>query len=42
MLQCDRVDVLIEEQRDVDHQEHDGQTLGTNAVWQDLCSVADE
>lgn len=37
-----RVNVLIEEQRDIDSEERDRKTLGANVVRQDLHTVADQ
>lgn len=42
MVQGNRVDILVEEQSEVDHEEHDGEALGTDVVWEDLDAVADE
>lgn len=42
VLESDGVDVLIEEEGDVDHEEDHGHTLGTNVVRQNLDAVSDE
>ena len=41
-VEGDWVDVLVEEERNVDHQEHESHTLGTEVVWENLASVTDE
>jgi hypothetical protein len=38
----DGVDELVEEQGDIDRQEHNGETLGTDVVGENLSSVTDE
>lgn len=40
ILKSNRVDPLVEEKRDIDHQEHDSQALGADSVRQDLDGVA--
>lgn len=42
VLERNRVDVLVEEEGDVNHQEHGGHTLGAEAVRQNLSGVTDE
>lgn len=42
VLQRNRVDELIEPQCRINHQEHDGQPLSTDRVWEDLSRVADQ
>lgn len=42
MLQGDGVDVLVEEQREVNAEEHDRQTLGADVVGEDFSSVTEE
>lgn len=37
-----RVDVLVEEESEIDAEEHGGHTLGANIVWQDFDRVSDE
>jgi len=41
-VEGDWVDVLVEEESNVDHQEHESHTLGTNVVWKNLAGVTDE
>lgn len=41
-VQCDGVNVLVEPQSKVHHEEHQSQTLCTEVVWQDLCAISDQ
>jgi len=41
-VESDGVDILVEEQCNVDHQEHDSETLGTNVVWQNFDGVTNK
>ena len=41
-IEGDRVDVLVEDERDRNDEVEDVETLSTKAVWQDLDSVHDD
>jgi hypothetical protein len=42
VIEAERVDVLVDSQRNLDEEVHDHETLGTNLEWQDFDSVCDQ
>lgn len=42
VIECNRVDVGVEEESNIDTEEHDCHALGTDVVWQNFDSVTDK